>query len=44
MPKQKVKASDPDHYFMHNKKHIITEAGLALTLIVAILQCIAGNV
>jgi len=29
---------------MDNKKHIIAEAGLALTLIVAILQCIAGNI
>jgi len=28
---------------MHNKKHVIAELGLALTLVVAILQCIAGN-
>jgi len=28
---------------MDNKKHIIAEAGMALTLIVAILQCVAGN-
>jgi len=29
---------------MDSKKHIIAEAGLALTLIVAILQCVAGNI
>jgi len=28
---------------MDSKKHIIAEVGLALTLIVAILQCVAGN-
>jgi len=28
---------------MDSKKHIIAEAGLGLTLIIAILQCVAGN-
>jgi len=29
---------------MHNKKHIFAEVGLALTLIISIIQCLADNV